>query len=86
VLLLLLLLSLGRAVFLSSLPICQRFPTCFTMTLQVMSLVQGLARDGRTVVATIHSPSAYAFSLFDAVLMLARGRTVYFGPQGEWRP
>jgi ABC-type multidrug transport system ATPase subunit len=51
-----------------------------------MSLVQGLARDGRTVVATIHSPSAYAFSLFDAVLMLARGRTVYFGPQGEWRP
>lgn len=52
---------------------------------QVMTLVKSLAQDGRTVVATIHSPTAYAFDLFDTVLMLVRGRTVYFGPRGTGR-
>ena len=33
--------------------------------LQVMTAVQTLARTGVTCVATIHSPTAYCFSLFD---------------------
>ncbi len=46
---------------------------------EVVSLMHSLSRDGTTVVATIHSPTASAFSLFDRVLMLVRGQTVYFG-------
>lgn len=48
-----------------------------------MAAVQAVARSGITVCATVHSPSAYAFRLFDSLLMLLRGRTIYFGPQGK---
>jgi hypothetical protein len=34
------------------------------------------------VCATIHSPTAYCFSLFDSVMMLVRGQCVYFGSNG----
>jgi ABC-type multidrug transport system ATPase subunit len=37
---------------------------------EVMSVVQGLAAEGVTVVSTVHTPTAYAFSLFDSLLML----------------
>lgn len=47
-----------------------------------MELVKGLAADGTTICATIHSPSAYAFALFDRVMILAGGQVAYFGPQG----
>lgn len=47
-----------------------------------MTVVKGLVSDGVTIVATIHSPTAYAFSLFDALMLLIRGRVVYFGPTG----
>ena len=33
--------------------------------------------------ATIHSPTAYAFSLFDRLMMLVRGEVVYFGGNGQ---
>jgi hypothetical protein len=33
-------------------------------------VVRGLAAEGVTVVATVHSPAAYAFSLFDSLMML----------------
>jgi len=50
---------------------------------EVMSVVRKLADNGTTICATIHSPSAYVFKLFDAVMMLVRGNMVYFGPRGE---
>lgn len=37
---------------------------------EVMTVVQGLAADRVTILATIHSPTAYAFSLFDSLMML----------------
>ena len=37
---------------------------------EVMTVVQGLAAGGVTIVATIHSPTAYAFSLFDSLMMM----------------
>lgn len=37
---------------------------------EVMTVVQGLASSGVTILATIHSPTAYAFSLFDSLMML----------------
>jgi hypothetical protein len=48
-----------------------------------MTLVKGLVKDGVTILATIHSPTAYAFSLFDSLTMLVKGRVVYFGPVGQ---
>jgi len=45
--------------------------------------VKGLASNGITVCATIHSPTPYCFGLFDRVLLLLRGNVVYFGANGE---
>jgi len=39
-----------------------------------------------TIVATIHSPTAYAFSLFDSLMLLVRGRVVYCGPIADNAP
>ncbi|KAG2789215.1 hypothetical protein JG687_00013273 [Phytophthora cactorum] len=49
----------------------------------IMEGVQKVARSGRTVLTTIHQPSAEVFGLFDSVLLLQRGgRTVFFGDVG----
>ncbi|ERM97536.1 hypothetical protein AMTR_s00429p00012440, partial [Amborella trichopoda] len=39
--------------------------------------------DGRTVVASIHQPSAEVFGLFNTLCLLSTGKTVYFGPATE---
>ena len=48
-----------------------------------MTYVKALTQTGITICATIHSPTAYTFSLFDRLLLLLRGRVVYFGPNGS---
>ena len=50
---------------------------------EVMSVVKRLNTDDVTIIATIHSPTAYAFSLFDAAMILCSGKQVYFGPNGK---
>ncbi|KAG2499553.1 hypothetical protein HYH03_002498 [Edaphochlamys debaryana] len=45
-----------------------------------MLAVQSVARGGVTVVSTIHSPTAFTYSLFDTLHMLVGGRSVYLGP------
>ena len=50
---------------------------------EVISVIKSLSSSGITVCATIHSPSEYAFSQFDRMLLLLRGRTVYFGKCSE---
>ncbi|KAJ0412707.1 hypothetical protein ATCC90586_002337 [Pythium insidiosum] len=45
----------------------------------VVMQLQQLARDGRTVIATIHQPSSELFTLFDKLYLLADGATVYSG-------
>lgn len=50
---------------------------------EVLSVIKGIAEEGVTVCATIHSPSSYCFNLFDRVLMLVSGRTVYFGERAS---
>ena len=47
-----------------------------------MAEVKALVRGGVTICATIHSPTPYAFSLFDSLMILLRGRVVYFGDRG----
>ncbi len=49
---------------------------------EVMEVVHSLATDGTTICATIHSPSSACFALFDRVMVLASGWTVYFGSPG----
>ncbi len=39
---------------------------------EVMKVVQGLVADGTTIAATIHSPTAATFALFDRVMLLVR--------------
>eukprot|EP00227_Mantoniella_beaufortii_P007206 CAMPEP_0197606508 /NCGR_PEP_ID=MMETSP1326-20131121/45194_1 /TAXON_ID=1155430 /ORGANISM="Genus nov. species nov., Strain RCC2288" /LENGTH=625 /DNA_ID=CAMNT_0043174433 /DNA_START=168 /DNA_END=2045 /DNA_ORIENTATION=- len=49
---------------------------------EVMSVVKSLVTNDTTIIATIHSPTAYAFSLFNNAMILCSGMQVYFGPNG----
>ncbi|XP_003427452.1 ATP-binding cassette sub-family G member 1 [Nasonia vitripennis] len=51
----------------------------YSASLQCMAMLQGLARGGRTIICTIHQPSATIYEMFDHVYMLAEGRCVYQG-------
>ncbi|XP_053613074.1 ATP-binding cassette sub-family G member 1-like [Plodia interpunctella] len=52
----------------------------------LIALLNGLARGGRTLVATIHQPSALLFEKIDSVYCLANGRTLYNGPRAHLIP
>ncbi|KAJ3239562.1 hypothetical protein HDU78_002790 [Chytriomyces hyalinus] len=50
---------------------------------KVMEAIKSLARrNGCVIVCTIHQPSPSTYELFDKVLFLARGKTIYFGACG----
>ncbi|XP_049868326.1 ATP-binding cassette sub-family G member 1 [Pectinophora gossypiella] len=45
----------------------------------LIALLNSLARGGRTLIATIHQPSALLFEKIDSIYCLAAGRTLYKG-------
>ncbi|RLN66170.1 hypothetical protein BBJ29_009413, partial [Phytophthora kernoviae] len=50
----------------------------------IMDGVRKVADSGRTIICTIHQPSAEVFYLFDSLLLLQRGgQTVFYGDLGE---
>lgn len=53
---------------------------------EVMIIVRDLARAGRVVVATVHSPTALIYSLFDDLYLLQGGKTIYNGPREGCKP
>ncbi|XP_001353904.1 ATP-binding cassette sub-family G member 1 isoform X1 [Drosophila miranda] len=46
---------------------------------QCIRLLRGMAREGRTIVCTIHQPSATIYNCFDSIYVLAKGHCVYQG-------
>ncbi|XP_045769048.1 ATP-binding cassette sub-family G member 1-like [Maniola jurtina] len=52
----------------------------------LIALLSGLARGGRTLVATIHQPSALMFEKIDSIYCLAAGNTLYSGPREQLLP
>jgi hypothetical protein len=46
----------------------------------VVTILKDLAASGCTILCTIHQPSSEVFHLFDRVLLLSHGRTLYDGP------
>ncbi|PZC83637.1 ATP-binding cassette sub-family G member 1 [Helicoverpa armigera] len=52
----------------------------------LIALLNNLARGGRTLVATIHQPSALIFEKIDTVYCLQAGRTLYSGPRASLVP
>lgn len=57
-----------------------------TSAFQIIRTLKRLAHDGRTVIVSIHAPRSEIWSLFDNVILLARGSALYSGPVSESLP
>ena len=53
---------------------------------RIIKLLRKEAQRGMTVLATIHQPSADIFLMFDKVIVLSEGHTIYSGPPVKVRP
>lgn len=52
---------------------------CSAAAYFVVSTLKNLAKEGCTVVSSIHQPSSEVFALFDNLTLLSNGHTIYFG-------
>ncbi|VVC95608.1 unnamed protein product [Leptidea sinapis] len=53
---------------------------------QCMGMLKNLARAGRTIVCTIHQPTALIYKMFDQVYVVAEGMCIYDGPSDNTVP
>ncbi|KAM0335133.1 hypothetical protein ACHAQA_000173 [Verticillium albo-atrum] len=49
----------------------------------ICNLMEKLTKHGQAVLCTIHQPSAMLFQRFDRLLLLSKGKTIYFGDIGK---
>lgn len=49
------------------------------MAQNVVQVLRNLARQGKTIVCTIHQPSSQVYDMFDKILLMAEGRLAYLG-------
>lgn len=49
------------------------------MACSVMESMKNLAKQGKTIICTIHQPSSEVFQEFDKLCLLAEGRLAYLG-------
>nr|XP_058944927.1 protein white-like [Pocillopora verrucosa] len=49
----------------------------------LITALQQLAAQGRTIICTIHQPSSEVYAMFDSILLLAEGRTAYMGSRAD---
>lgn len=49
----------------------------------ICNLMEKLTKNGQAILCTIHQPSAMLFQRFDRLLLLSKGRTIYFGDVGK---
>lgn len=49
----------------------------------ICNLMEKLTKNGQAILCTIHQPSAMLFQRFDRLLLLSRGKTIYFGDVGK---
>lgn len=52
-------------------------------SVKIVALLNELARKGRTIIFTIHQPTAEVLSYFDDLMLMAQGKAVYHGPMAE---
>lgn len=55
-------------------------------TTQCLALLKNLAAEGRTIICTIHQPSALIFETFDHIYALAEGQCIYQGSHSNVVP
>ena len=49
----------------------------------IMQTLLKMAQNARTVIATIHQPRSSIYQMFDMLMLLSEGRTMYFGHAAE---
>ncbi|GJN71555.1 hypothetical protein PLIIFM63780_006109 [Purpureocillium lilacinum] len=49
----------------------------------ILDLLEKLTNNGQAILCTIHQPSAMLFQRFNRLLLLSKGRTIYFGDVGK---
>ncbi|KAG6388597.1 hypothetical protein SASPL_150029 [Salvia splendens] len=54
-----------------------------TTALRIVQMLQVIAQGGKTVVTTIHQPSSRLFSIFDKLILLSNGCSLYFGKASD---
>ncbi|CAM8983166.1 unnamed protein product [Rhodiola kirilowii] len=46
---------------------------------RLMNTLSSLAKKGKTIVTSMHQPSSRVYQMFDSVLVLSEGRSIYYG-------
>jgi ABC-type multidrug transport system ATPase subunit/ABC-type multidrug transport system permease subunit len=52
-------------------------------SVKIISSLREISRKGRTVIYTLHQPTAEALSFFDDLMLMALGKAVYHGPMDQ---